>query len=567
MGSLLRRIWDSRLARLGLPVLALAGGAALFGLLAWREADRARQTAELLMRDYARVVADKFTENIARTYRAQVGLEGQETSSGLTPYSKIRRYYSHIDKGSQAALPAPSDDSDVLYFFFYDRKDNGLEISGRSPAAEELQLLEETLQNTYHNCSPGRPHRLIRISDYSVKGAGQVEWSGVFETDEDGEVVRIAGFRVDERKLLQATIIPVIEEKGCCPEMFLPSSLAGVEDVREAASFTVRDQSGRILYESFPQYQGSGRVSSPLDLALPVVGWTTEVVINPEVVRPLLPYEGRGFPLVALILPAILVLAAVGLAVRSIRKESELFRLRQGFVSNVSHELKTPLTRIRLFNELLESGKQEDQEKRRRYYRVIDRECRRLTQLVENVLDFSRSSRQASVGRTENVDLCKIVREAVETFQCGDLERYPIQLNLVPVAKIQADPQGIYQAVINLLDNAIKYSPQNSPIKIRVFNNQGSVRLEVEDRGCGIPKKHLGRVFEEFYRVETGDRQLASGSGLGLTLVKRSVEAQGGSIDISSRPGAGTVVRVDLPRKGPIPVTHLQPDAPSAAAS
>ena len=359
----------------------------------------------------------------------------------------------------------------------------------------------------------------------------------------------VFGLRLNLDRSIDRFFSPIITDAdGChCTSELLPASLAGINDIRRAASFILRDAERKVLYSSEPQYNGEGVVQE-IAPELPFAGWSIEVAMNPVVVQPFLPYGGRETPWFVLALVGCLILGSGALAFTALRGENQLFRLRQDFISNVSHELRTPLTRVRLFNELLLAEGQSDSEKRRNYRKVIDRECRRLTILIENILDFSRLERGArKYGRT-TLDLRATLEDALESFRAASDEgRFRLESSLEPVGLVMGDAQALQQILTNLLDNAVKYSPEGSLIEVRLTSEDNTARLSVTDHGCGIPKKEQERIFDPFYRIGAGQANGATGSGLGLALVRRAVQAHGGQISLKGEPGIGSTFTITIP--------------------
>ena len=245
-------------------------------------------------------------------------------------------------------------------------------------------------------------------------------------------------------------------------------------------------------------------------------------------------------------------------------REMELSRLKSVFVSNVSHELKTPIAKIRLFNELLEGQPPEASEKRDRYHAVIERECERLALLVDNVLDFNRIERGQMKYDFREVPVDEVVAEVVDTFSVIYEERgYRVDLEMDEhLPAILMDPDTIKQALINLLDNAVKYSEPHTLVVRAVrarLEGRSAVAMSVKDQGIGIPRESLEHIFDEFYRVNGDQGKPVSGSGLGLALVRHIVEAHGGRIQVSSRVGAGSTFTILLPLSGVAPQKRKTP--------
>jgi signal transduction histidine kinase len=245
----------------------------------------------------------------------------------------------------------------------------------------------------------------------------------------------------------------------------------------------------------------------------------------------------------------LMLLAGLALVWANVRRELRLSRLKSDFVANVSHELKTPLALIRLFAETLELGRVPTEEKKGQYYRIINKESRRLTQLINNILDFSRIEAGRKEYRLRRGDVAAVVRDVVEAY------RFPIEhLGFVldvdvaeDLPEIDLDPEAISQALINLLNNAIKYSPEKGSVRVSARREGDRVLVSVADRGIGIPRAEHRRIFEKFYRVESSLVHTTKGSGLGLALVQHITEAHGGRVELASAPGEGSTFTLSLP--------------------
>lgn len=547
----LRLIFGWSRNRAGVWILLLTSGAVVLAALAGREADRARRTADVLLRDYASFIADKFVTASADQARWRLGLEG--FGGGSSPLDLLRAHAEERDRGGATPLPRQRW-PEVRYVFGYDAATAELETSGEAPGSEERSRLLGALRGLHPSCGANHMVAFGRIASLGRSAATPAEeWSGLVQTDARGATRRVYGLRLDEAAAAKAYFVPLIDPAdGCeCVKELLPEGLSSLADFRRAVSFALIDGQGRVVHRTGPTFEGAVSVTKPLSAGLPFPGWSVAVSIDPALVRPLLPYGGRGAPWLAVTLLGALALGSAALAIHSLRKDTELGRLRQDFVSNVSHELKTPLARIRLFNELLLGGRQADPARRARYRQVIDRECRRLTFLLDNVLDFSRLARGARRDQRAWLDMRWVVEEALESFRAASDEgRFTLSTRIENVPPVLGSAEELSRVLINLLDNAVKYSPEGGPVEVRLDAQDGFVRLAVEDRGLGIPEGERHRIFEEFYRVETGDAQPVAGSGLGLALVRRTVEAHSGSVSVESGVGVGSTFTVRLPVAG-----------------
>ncbi len=245
----------------------------------------------------------------------------------------------------------------------------------------------------------------------------------------------------------------------------------------------------------------------------------------------------------------LVILTAAGFALRFILHEMELSELKSTFVSNVSHELKTPLALIRLFSETLEMGRVSDPEKQTEFLRIIHKESDRLTHLINNVLDLSRIEQGKKTYQLEPVDLAAILRETLSAYQFQlEQQGFTVEARIAgDLPPVRADGAAMTQAVLNLMDNAIKYSGTRRHLLVELRREGDEALIAVEDRGVGIPQREQANIFEKFYRVEKGLVHEVKGSGLGLALVKHIVDAHGGRITVDSRPGEGSRFAIFLP--------------------
>jgi two-component system phosphate regulon sensor histidine kinase PhoR len=243
---------------------------------------------------------------------------------------------------------------------------------------------------------------------------------------------------------------------------------------------------------------------------------------------------------------AVLLLGVV-LVIRDARREVRMSRLRADLVSGVSHELKTPLTLIRLYGETLLDGGDFPENERREFCGIIIRESERLSLLVQKVLSFSRIDRGEKIYSLQTGDLAAVIASVVEVYR-KYLERagFEVDARLIEqLPDVRFDADAVSQAVVNLLENAVKYSGQSKFIGIRLHAAAGSAVFEVEDRGIGIPPAERGRIFQRFYRSPNGSGK--GGYGLGLFLVRQIMDAHLGRVEVESEPGAGSLFRLVFP--------------------
>jgi signal transduction histidine kinase len=260
---------------------------------------------------------------------------------------------------------------------------------------------------------------------------------------------------------------------------------------------------------------------------------------------------GRERQLYLALFIGIIVVMLIGIVftVRAVVHESEVSRIRSEFVSNVSHELKTPLALIRMFGETLDTGIVIDEKKRREFYSIIRKESERLTHLINNVLDFSRMDSGTKEYNFEEADLVEVVCNSLEAykFHIRDLG-FEIESKLPgKLVMPKIDKDAISQVLLNLLSNAVKYSDNRKYIDVEVRKNSTSALISVTDRGMGIYKEQLKKIFDKFYRVPSTEVKETKGSGLGLTLAKHIIDEHGGTIEVESEVGKGSKFTIRIP--------------------
>ena len=249
---------------------------------------------------------------------------------------------------------------------------------------------------------------------------------------------------------------------------------------------------------------------------------------------------------------SVLLIGGLTLTYKAVSKEMAVAKLKSDFVSNVSHELRTPLALIRLYAETLELGRVQTAEKTGEYYRIIRTESERLTALINNILDFSRIEAGRKEYEFRETDICELVHNTLESYrdqiqQQGFAFEEQIEKD---IPKVRVDREAIARSVVNLVNNALKYSAQDKFIAVKLYRTNGSVKLEVSDRGIGIARNEQTKIFEKFYRAGDPLVHNTKGSGLGLSLVRHIAEAHGGNIDVESTLGMGSKFTLWLPING-----------------
>ena len=250
---------------------------------------------------------------------------------------------------------------------------------------------------------------------------------------------------------------------------------------------------------------------------------------------------------------SLLLIAGMYLMYRSVMREMALAKLKSDFVSNVSHELRTPLSLIRLYAETLELGRLPNRDKQHEYYEIIRKESERLTALINNILDFSRIEAGRKEYEFRETNLADLVRGTLESYRF-QIEQNGFQFEQkiddgLPALKV--DREAIARSLLNLVNNAVKYSSSDKYLGVSVYRSNGSVKVQVADHGIGIPTTEHHKIFEKFYRVGDPLVHNTKGSGLGLSLVRHIVHAHGGEVSVDSIPGKGSTFTISLPVQQP----------------
>ena len=312
-----------------------------------------------------------------------------------------------------------------------------------------------------------------------------------------------------------------------------------------AMAVTISDENQRVLYSNGTPQHGFA-VETNLDR--PFSNWKAGVGLKntnlDDFARDSF-LHSAGFTVLVLLF----LVLGIALTLRATDREARLAQAKSNFVSNVSHELKTPLSLISLFSEILALGRVNNEEKKSEYYKIILHESRRLHKTINNILDFSKI--EAGRKRYEFVesDMAEVIENVLSSYRYQIVNSgFDVQTKIQPdLPPVSIDRDAMAQAISNLVDNAIKYSDDVKQLSIKTETRGSDLSIEIADRGIGIPRAEHAKVFEKFYRVGNGLVHDVKGSGLGLSLVKHIVEAHKGTISVESDVGKGSRFTILLP--------------------
>lgn len=319
-----------------------------------------------------------------------------------------------------------------------------------------------------------------------------------------------------------------------------------ISEMNNLYDFVVRDRrTGQVVYSSSEKPPDTFELSAPfwifpdLQLLIKLRGVTLSALIHRQVT----------INWIFLMTVNVVLVLGVWFLLRNMAGEIRLAKQKTDFVANVSHELRTPLALIRMYAETLDMDRVPTPERKKEYYRTIMNESARLTRLINNILDFAKIDAQKKEYHFQELDLAATVREVLEVYR-SHLEQkgFSLQQQMAEdLPAVSADREAVTQALVNLLDNAVKYSGDEKQIIVRLAAESGGVRLSVADRGIGIPAEEQRKIFGKFYRVESSLVHTTRGSGLGLSLVEHIMAVHQGRVEVQSQPGEGSIFTLVFP--------------------
>jgi two-component system phosphate regulon sensor histidine kinase PhoR len=310
-------------------------------------------------------------------------------------------------------------------------------------------------------------------------------------------------------------------------------------DLAPKSLYNVVDTEGRLIVGQ--RFGETGEFSVARRFPSTLYMWRLQVAPTAAAVYEATSQRRYLYEIVTLVIAFFVIFAGMGFFIYAAEKERRLGVLKSEFVANVSHELKTPLSIIRLFSEMLSLGKVNDAEKEKKYHEVISRECERLTALIDNVLDFARLEGGRMQFELTEARPAEVLTSAAEIYR-HRLEREKIELQMdIPddLPTVRMDSHAITLVVVNLLDNAAKYAEGTDRVRIGAAVESGRLEISVRDWGAGIPQEDRKRIFERFYRGSDAQKRHQRGSGIGLTLVRSIVDSHKGKIRLEIPPGDG----------------------------
>ena len=524
--------------------MVLVATVALCGWLALQAYGAARshrETTEAILRDYAEIAATEY----ARTARFDLDrvldvafdeVPRRERGGRLPPLLDVRRELDDAMRAVDCRCPAFREPVGLLR----------MELPGGQVIVDPPGLPDGAVRAIVARIASSQAARptdrygILHIETPAAAGVSDVAYAAV----RSDEGVPVAAYAI----LLGPAGLAQLAAHWQRTTQLLPDAIAGDLTTDSVLFISVTHPSGGRVFESPAEYPETYSARDTLDASFG--SFVVTASIRPEAAEELI-IGGVPRSRLPVTLALLLLAIAVGTAgLWEIRRHEQLGRLREDFISSVSHELRTPLTQIRMLAELQADGKLRSDEERERAIRVVRREAQRLTQLVENVLQFSRLQAVPRSGRaTGEVDIEEELGEVVASFRLlADASRSAIVTKTEPGLKVTAHREAVRRILINLLDNALKYGPAGQTIRVGACGRDGRVRLTVEDQGAGVPEEDREAIWEPYRRLARDIDSPRPGSGVGLAVVRSLAEEYDGSAWLDRSSPSGSAFVVELPR-------------------
>ncbi len=531
-----------RATRHAVAIGLLLGTLVLASFLAFQAVAAARDhraTTSAVLTDYARAAGAEYARRVGQEFefygyyplfRVLERLDVGDPNRSLPDLAALRE---HVDAGdAEAGL--------VRVLFRMDLRTSELVAAESLDAEPALEWLRDTLPAhvRIEFGSQWRSAVLIQDSDPARMF--------IYTVDREGDHVRSAyGFEVN----LDVAREQFTGSAGRAP--LLPVSLMRGMTSDSIIEVRLEGPGGATLHHMGP----AGQELSPFAARVPggpqLGNAVVHVTLEPTLARELIVSGAPGTrtPLVIGLLLATAFLT-VG-AVLQLHREHQFQRQRSEFVANVSHELRTPLAQIRMFAETLKLGRVRSDAERQRALDIIDQEARRLTHMVDNVLQFSKSEQDIRRVSPEDTDLSVVIDEVCELFApIATAKGVTLTRAVVTPVRVRVDRAAIRQVVLNLLDNAVKYGPAGQTVTVRLKHLETVARLEIEDEGPGIAKGDRHKIWGRFERLEQGRGAAVTGAGIGLSVVRQLVGLHGGTAVVETAAGGGARFLIELPLNG-----------------
>jgi len=543
------RLTDRTRTLLTLELAIVLPAAALMGFSIWnlKHLQRSEAVEAAIQRDFSHVL--KIAEK--KTWHTAMDLVTPVRSAFPNPEED----HASIKAGLERVLSAHPE---FAYALFYDKKNN-LFLSRTQPARDHDHQFCASTQEAINMAASWIPieasQLALHVRAMAEKDEDPVGFTGGWSLQDNQHIYwNIAYFVPPGVPKDRATLGVVAFDEDYLRKNLLPSMM---KSVLSSKSIVPTEDANPVMMIRPSKDSNPWVTSGEWDGAKPEAERNLEYVFPGLTLA--IKYQGMTvadigtrflrYNYIVLAALSLFMVAGIFLTYRNVSREMNLARQKSDFVANVSHELRTPLALIRLYAETLELGRLTAKEKYQEYFRIIREESERLTALINNILDFSRIDAGRKEYEFQETNLGELVHSTLDSY------RFQIQQNgfgfeehISPdIPSVKVDREAIARSLLNLINNALKYSKDDKYIAVKLYRTNGSVKLEVQDRGIGIPANEQEKIFEKFYRCGDPLVHNVKGSGLGLSLVRHIVRAHGGDVLVESAPDKGSKFTIALP--------------------
>src|ERR1700730_4294319 len=543
------RLTDRTRTLLTLELAIVLPAAALMGFSIWnlKHLQRSEAVEAAIQRDFSHVL--KIAEK--KTWHTAMDLVTPVRSAFPNPEED----HASIKAGLESVLSAHPE---FAYALFYDKKNN-LFLSRTQPARDHDHQFCASTQEAINMAASWIPidasQLALHVRAMAEKDEDPVGFTGGWSLQDNQHIYwNIAYFVPPGVPKDRATLGVVAFDEDYLRKNLLPSMM---KSVLSSKSIVPTEDANPVMMIRPSKDSNPWGTSGEWDGAKPEAERNLEYVFPGLTLA--IKYQGMTvadigtrflrYNYIVLAALSLFMVAGIFLTYRNVSREMNLARQKSDFVANVSHELRTPLALIRLYAETLELGRLTAKEKYQEYFRIIREESERLTALINNILDFSRIEAGRKEYEFKETNLADLVRSTLDSYrfqieQNGFTFEENISGDIPPVI---VDREAIARSLLNLVNNALKYSKDQKYIGVSLYRANSRVNLEVRDHGIGIPPNEQAKIFEKFYRCGDPLVHNIKGSGLGLSLVRHIARAHGGDVLVESTPEKGSKFTIALP--------------------
>ncbi len=526
-----------------LSVIAILAISVGLSYHAWSAARSHQQSVEHTLRDYASMAVWGFT-SVARDNLHEFWREAfDDVTWDWRGYGDLPSPGILADEARRVTRRLECDCPGIrnpLAVFRVNLRDSTIVSNAESMAPEILSRVADTLTTHWQRYDDERTGLVMMPAGAIAESPVLITYSTAYGRGRRGEARALYGFLTDPGAYSE------LLTHWFSGHELLPPSVTGGQPNDSLLELSVHIPGGSTLFGT--ELSNASAYGASDTMAVKFGGMIVESAIRPEVANQLII---GGLPRSRLPLVLTLLVITIGMgatALYQLRREHQLTRLRDDFVSSVSHELRTPLAQVRMFAELWEAGKLMTEAKRNRSVSIINREALRLTHLVENILQFSRTGRATADIRMETLDVQATMHEVVEAFRpLADVRGVSLKTSIDADLVVRADRDAIKQILLNLLDNAVKYGPEGQTVTIAAGRTDDRLHMSVSDQGPGIPQSERHTVWEPYRRLQRDTQGAATGTGIGLSVVAELAGQHAGHVRIEDTNEGGACLVVELP--------------------